>query len=246
MRVALISDIHGNLVSLQSVLSEIEHAQVDRVVCLGDVAALGPQPRQVLARLRELGCPCIMGNHDEHLLHPERMAGLAPWVVEVTSWCAAQLSKEDRTHLRSFQSLIEIELGAQATLLCYHGSPRSNSERILPTTPPPDLEEMLGGCTATVMAGGHNHVQMMRRHKLSSLIDVGSVGQPFERMPFQGAPVLLPWAEYAIVGCLAGTLSIDLRRVPIDLDAVRQAAEASGMPDAAGWAGSWDKSAEGS
>jgi predicted phosphodiesterase len=246
MRIALISDIHGNLVSLQAVLRDIGRVQADRIVCLGDVAALGPQPRQVIARLRQLGCPCIIGNHDEHLLHPERMAGLPPWVAEMTAWCAAQLSVEDRAYLRSFQPLIEFELGRQATLLCYHGSPRSNDERILPTTSRAALEEMLDGYTATVMAGGHNHVQMMRRHEDVSLIDVGSVGQPFAQMPFQGVPRLLPWAEYAVVGYLEGRLSIDLRRVPIDVDEIKHAAMVSGMPDAQGWAESWSIAPEGS
>jgi predicted phosphodiesterase len=61
MRVALISDIHGNLVSLEAVLADIDREGVDQIVCLGDVAGLGPQPREILARLQALGCICIMG-----------------------------------------------------------------------------------------------------------------------------------------------------------------------------------------
>ncbi len=239
MQVALISDIHGNRVALDAVLADLERTTVDRIICLGDVAALGPQPRPAIARLRELGCPCVMGNHDAHLLHPEQVEGLGPWVAQVTRWCGAQLTEADRAYLHSFQPLIRVELGPQATLLCYHGSPRSNEERILSTTPSADLDEMLDGHTATVMAGGHNHVQMMRRHREFTIIDVGSVGQPFEEMPFVGTPQLLPWAEYAIIGWLTGVLSVDLRRVPIDIDAVRRAARESDMPDADGWADSW-------
>jgi hypothetical protein len=98
---------------------------------------------------------------------------------------------------------------------------------------------MLDGRTAMVMVGGHNHVQMMRRHRGSSLVDVGSVGQPFEQIPFEGTPRLLPWAEYAIIGYTEGTLSIDLRRVPIDIGVVKRAAAVSGMPGALSWADSW-------
>lgn len=239
MHIALISDIHGNRVSLDAVLADTERTGVDRTICLGDVAALGPQPRLVIARLRELGCPCVMGNHDEHLLRPELVEGLGRWVADMTQWCAAQLSEADQAYLSSFQSLIEVELGPQATLLCYHGSPRSHEERILSTTPSADLDEMLDGHTATVMVGGHNHVQMMRQHRNASIVDVDSVGQPFEEMPFQGTPRFLPWAEYAIVGWVRGTLSVDLRRVPIDLDAVRRAARESDMPGAGEWADSW-------
>jgi predicted phosphodiesterase len=239
MRVALISDIHGNRVALDAVLSDIERADVDHTICLGDVAALGPQPRLAIERLREVGCPCVMGNHDDHLLHPERVEGLAPWVAHMIQWGAARLSGADRAYLRSFVPLIEVDLGPRATLLCYHGSPRSHDERILSTTLPADLDEMLDGHTATVMAGGHNHVQMMRRHRNLTIVDVGSVGQPFEEMPFVGTPQLLPWAEYAIIGWIKGVLSVDLRRVPIDVDAVRQAAADSKMPGAQEWAVSW-------
>ena len=57
MRYAFISDIHGNLQSLELVLADIKQVQVDQIVCLGDVASLGPQPREVIARLRELQTP---------------------------------------------------------------------------------------------------------------------------------------------------------------------------------------------
>ncbi len=71
MRIALISDIHANEVALGAVLDDIERTGVDRVVCLGDVATLGPRPESVLDRIRQMDCPCIMGNHDAFLLDPE-------------------------------------------------------------------------------------------------------------------------------------------------------------------------------
>src|SRR5262249_39977038 len=65
---AIISDIHGNLPALEAVLAEIAAERVERIVCLGDVATLGPQPHEVIARLRGLGCPVVMGNTDADLL----------------------------------------------------------------------------------------------------------------------------------------------------------------------------------
>jgi predicted phosphodiesterase len=64
-RVALISDIHGNAVALEAVLADIARRRVDEIVCLGDVAAGGPQPREALERLRTLGCAVVRGNADE-------------------------------------------------------------------------------------------------------------------------------------------------------------------------------------
>jgi predicted phosphodiesterase len=65
---ALISDIHGNAVALDAVLADLTRRGADEVICLGDVAAGGPQPREVIARLRELDCQAIRGNADGWLL----------------------------------------------------------------------------------------------------------------------------------------------------------------------------------
>jgi predicted phosphodiesterase len=73
MRVALVSDIHGNAVALRTVLKTVEQEDPDRIVCLGDVVANGPQPSESLEMITELGCPVVMGNVDEALLTPERI-----------------------------------------------------------------------------------------------------------------------------------------------------------------------------
>ena len=67
MRLGLISDIHGNLLALDAVLDELNESRIDRLVCLGDVAA-GPEPRETVERLRELGCPVVRGNWDTWVL----------------------------------------------------------------------------------------------------------------------------------------------------------------------------------
>jgi predicted phosphodiesterase len=68
MRTALVSDIHGNTVALDAALADLKAHPVDQVVCLGDAIQGGPQPAGVVARLRELGWPVIMGNADAWLL----------------------------------------------------------------------------------------------------------------------------------------------------------------------------------
>ena len=247
MRIALISDIHGNLVSLETVLADIDREQVDQIICLGDLATLGPQPYEVVDRFRTLDCPCVMGNHDAFLLNPDLLHEYtdSPQFVELVGWCAGQLSKADFDYLGSFQPLIELPLGTQTTLLCSHGSPKSNTDRILATTPTTELDRMLSGHTAVVMAGGHQHVQMLRQHRGKLIVNVGSVGQPFDHRPFEDEPRLLPCAQYAIVNWIDAALSIDLRWVPIDLDAVKQAALASSMPDVDWWVNWWMTPGEG-
>ena len=241
MRIALISDVHATLVALDAVLADIDRRGVEQIVCLGDVPMFGPQPHEAMVRLRELGCPCVMGNHDDELLDLERLhenADPSPWLKWI-DWCAGQLSEADLTYLRSFQPLIEISLGPGANLLCYHGSPRSNEDFIFATTPESDLEEMLHGHTATVMVGGHTHIPMLRRFRDLMVVTVGAVGWPLERMPFTGHPRFLPWAEYAIVGYMDGLLDIDLCRVPFDVGASNQVAFDRDMPGVAEWVEGW-------
>ncbi len=250
MRIAFISDIHGNLVSLDTVLADIRREQVDQIICLGDVPMFGPQPLQVMARLRDLDCPCVMGNHDLELLNLDSLRedlNEPPLIIEWIEWCASQLLPVDFDHVRSFQPSIRVPLDASTTLLCFHGSPRSNKDFIFATAPDAELDEMLvepapgaaEGQTATVMVGGHTHVQMLRRYNGTLIVNAGSVGWPVERMPFQERPRFMPWAEYAIVNWADGNLGIELRRISIDLDAVKQAALDSDMPKAAFWVGQW-------
>jgi putative phosphoesterase len=241
MRIALISDIHGNLVALEAVLADIERADVDQIICLGDVATLGPQPRETLQRIKDLNCLCILGNHDHYLLDPSILRDYmdAPWFANSVAWCAKQLKEEDFQFLHTFQPLIELPLQAPHKLLCFHGSPKSNTDIILAMTPPTNVDELLAGYRTTVMAGGHTHMQMMRQHKGIMLVNPGSVGMPFEQALFVHAPRYLPWAEYAIISQNGSTLNMDLRRVPVDLAAVHQAAEKSNLPDAQEWIKNW-------
>ncbi|MDQ3779247.1 MAG: metallophosphoesterase family protein [Chloroflexota bacterium] len=67
-RIGIIADIHGNLPAFEAVIAVLTAERVGTVVCLGDVAATGPQPHEVLARLRELNGPVVMGNADAALL----------------------------------------------------------------------------------------------------------------------------------------------------------------------------------
>ncbi|MCU1279158.1 MAG: putative protein phosphatase, partial [bacterium] len=137
-RVALISDLHGNLLALDAVLADAARADVDRIVCLGDVASLGPRPREVLARLRALGCDCIEGNHDAFLLDAAlvRRYTETAIVVEAVDWCRAQLAPAELDFVRTFGSELKLPLDGGATLACYHGTPRSHMEDLPPSATP--------------------------------------------------------------------------------------------------------------
>jgi predicted phosphodiesterase len=233
MRIALISDIHGHATGLDAVLNDIARQNVDQIVCLGDVATIGPQPREVVSRLRRLGCPVVMGNHDAALLNPAAAAEyqIADVLWPSLKWCAAQLDAEDMAFLATFQPTIEVSLGSNLTLVCFHGSPRSPVELVLATTPDAQLETYFAGQTAAILAGGHSHIQMLRQHLGQLIVNPGSVGHPFMRPASPGiVPTLLRWAEYAIVQCVDECLSVELRRVPFDIEAFFAIVAASSLP----------------
>lgn len=244
MRIALIADIHGNLVALETALTDIERQDVDRIVCLGDVAVLGPQPHEVVERLQTPAIPMVMGNTDEWALHPKSWAvdddDERRRMMEVELWGAGRLTNADRAFISSFQPTLSIELGRAETLLCYHGSPRSYNDPILPETPETDLPEMLGKHAATVLAGGHTHAPMIRRYRESLLINPGSVGLPFQKR-LDGSLRNPTWAEYALVEAKDGALSVRLNRVTYSLDLLVESVRASGMPHADWWLRDWEQ-----
>ncbi|MDX6593037.1 MAG: hypothetical protein QOJ13_2233 [Gaiellales bacterium] len=233
MKTALIADIHGNLIALEAVLGDAERRKVDRVVCLGDVAATGPQPREIVERLAELACPVVQGSTDEWLLSPPEEEQVddedTQRILDIDRWAREQLEPEHLELIAGYRPVVELD-----DLVGYHGSPLSNTDSILPGTPEAELARMLRGHDAAVMAGGHTHVVMMRPYGRSLVVNPGSVGMPFEHIG-DGRFRNPPWAEYAI----AARGKIEFRRVPIDVRAVTSAALESGMPHGGWWVKDW-------
>src|SRR5687767_4693566 len=98
MRVAVISDIHGNMTAFDAALADIAAQGIERIVCLGDAIQGGPQPVEVVATLRELGCPVVMGNADNWLLTGVATDGQVDTeqLKATRAWSLAQLSDDDR------------------------------------------------------------------------------------------------------------------------------------------------------
>jgi len=238
MRIGLLSDIHGNFTALEAVLADMNKHPVDALISLGDVATIGPQPKQVLEKLKGLDCTFIMGNHDSALLDLTKILHyqIAPNLTESVEWCAQKLGSSDMDFLRSFKPYFEIPLGNDRSLLCYHGSPKSNTDQILATTSLQELERLFDGHNQPFLAGGHTHIQMLRQHESRLIINPGSVGSSFKVAAQPGiVPVLLPWAEYGILEIVDGALSVDLRRVPFDMNEFTKTVKESDMPTRELW-----------
>jgi len=239
MRYAFISDIHGNLSSLELVLKDIQGEDIDQIVCLGDVASLGPQPREAVKILRQLQIPILMGNHDDYLLDLQLAENHHPWMKAAEAWGRSQLTAGDIEFLCTFQTHMGFSLDQNTKVFCFHGSPRSNEEFLYPNVSPETLDELFQGQDAKLFVGGHTHVQMVRQHRGMTLLNPGSVGMPFE-FPMRGQNQrALHRAEYAIVDMTEGKLTIDLRQLPIKFDKMIQTARTSGLPEVDFWISTW-------
>lgn len=243
MRIGIFGDIHGNPFGLAAALAAFDAAGFDRLVCLGDVAADGPLPRETIARLRAVGCPVVMGNADVQLFDsppPADLAGDAARFDAIGRWGAAQLSDDDRAFLRSFAPTVTVELPGGRTLLACHGSPRSFDEALPPDASNAMLADALAGIDAAVVAAGHTHMPMARRVGGRWLINPGSVGLPYDPIPADATTQNPPWAEFAILDAAAdGSLAITLGRAPYDVAPLLAAFHDSGMPFADWCADGW-------
>ena len=255
MRIAVISDIHANAVALDAVLADLERDRFDRLVCLGDLPALNPQPRAVMDRIYALGCPVLRGNVDDRIprhlwtdptsavafrsvVGPTPPDEVAQRLRDIEVWCAEQLTEADNAWLLALPLTLDVPLDDETTLRCFHGSPRSNMDLIFPTTPDDVLDRLLAACDAAVMVGGHTHAPMVRPYQGRTLVNVGSVGRAVIREPMRRIRNA-PWAEYGVITWEAGRLSVDLRRVPFNVEQLVAAMHASGMPHAAWWEEEW-------
>ncbi len=127
-----------------------------------------------------------------------------------------------RAFVASFVPTLELDLGSGVRLLCFHGSPRSNTEIIRAETEIDALREAIDGSTATLLAGGHTHHQLLRRFDGQWLINPGSVGLTHRQTQVDLPTGTPPWAEYAVITVDEGAIDVSLRAVPLDLEQVRE------------------------
>jgi predicted phosphodiesterase len=232
MRIAILADVHGNCIALDAVLADLQATPVDRIVCLGDMIQGGPQPAETVARLQALGAPVVIGNADAYLLTGEESGPepVSDKLRETRVWSLSRLSPNAIAYIEGFQPTIDVPLEGGRRLLCFHGSPASYDDVILPETPDADVERFLGAHAPAIMTGGHTHLQQIRRVGAGLFFNPGSVGFAYR----QGQPETSfradPWAEYAVITSESDRFGLEFRRVPFDTAAYVRAAYAGGMP----------------
>jgi predicted phosphodiesterase len=240
MRTALISDIHGNAVALEELLADLERDPVDQVVCLGDVLQGGCQPWRVAELMQSMRLPTVLGNADAFVLDADTGAETPnERQLDVREWTRTQLGVDGLAFIQTFQPTLDMPLGEGNELLAFHGSPSSYDDVILPHLDEEEFRRLLGPPRAAFMAGGHVHLQWLRRYGATTFVNPGSVGLSYDHAQPDDALRLDAFAAYARITVDEHRIEIAFRRVPFDRDAVLAAIAASGIPHADALATEW-------
>lgn len=219
MKIAILSDIHGNMQALESVMSDIKANNCEKVFCLGDLAMAGPEPAKVIDFVRsQENWTVIQGNTDkmiadfspEILLNTEKAF---PVMAHALADDVLFLSDDRKEYLKNLPAQKELDVEGVKVLLV-HGSPRRNNEDILPDMPISEIEEIIKGVNADIIFCGHTHVPAgYQTNTKQTVVNVGSIGRPMTKEPK---------SCYCIANFENGSFSIEHRFVDYDREKAAQ------------------------
>lgn len=225
-RIAIISDVHGNLTALEAVLAHIRESGIRRIFNLGDLVGKGPRSAAVVDRCREVSEVTVQGNWDAAISEgpdPERPA---------RQWHRAQLGNERLAYLAALPGSFDFMLSGRRARI-FHASQISVHHRVHETGTHDEHRAMFGSTSFTgfgqepqIVGYGDIHSAYARNFESRTLFNAGSVGNPLD----------IPLACYAVLEGRYGAeaphpWSLHFVRLPYDIEGEIAAAEASGMPD---------------
>lgn len=191
MKIAVISDIHGNLEALNSVVADIESLKIKKIFVCGDLAMAGPEPLQTIDRIKELAekyeVNIVQGNTDLMIVNyfntkDEKYLPPNDVMAESLKFAASILDSSYVNYLADIPFSYSEEFSFGKVKLV-HGSPRRNNEDILPEIPLEFLKEAIAGTSEDVIFCGHTHLPVIHKLDGQMVVNVGSVGRPFTEEP---------------------------------------------------------------
>ncbi len=186
VRLAIVSDIHGNLAALEAVIADLEVQAPDLIVHGGDLSVMGPRPAEIIDLVRELGWAGVLGNTDEILYdrssQPEqesRAPKLRDWLrilfETLSPWARARLSEEQIRWLRELP-----REGRREDLLLLHAAPADLWRAPMPEATDLEFAQTYGGLQASLVVYGHIHRPFVRASDGLTVANSGSVGLPYD------------------------------------------------------------------
>ena len=219
MRLAVFSDVHGNLSALEALLADIAGESVDEIVFAGDLCLMGPRPAACVDRVRDLGCPAVYGNTDDWLLGRQQAPA---HLADLADWTDAQLDAGQRSWLDGLPFARSVSAGESGvdSLLIVHANPQDVNQIIFPPEEDQlarygrvrqadgELDELLSGIESNTVAFGHLHIPFVRSWDQVQLFNISSAS-----MPGDGDPR----AKYGLFTWEGDGWTFERRYVPFDM-----------------------------
>jgi diadenosine tetraphosphatase ApaH/serine/threonine PP2A family protein phosphatase len=232
VRIAVVSDIHGNWHAFESVLADIDQEGVDEIWCLGDLVGYGPQPNRCVEAARERSTVCLIGNHDLAAIGRVSLDDFSHDAAVSARWTATELDEGPRSYLETLEPK-----GERNDAQLFHGSPRDPVwEYILDE---PAVRAALDQTNSKLVLVGHSHIpialQLCNGNLAGGLarggsdlelgegrwlLNPGSVGQPRDGDP--RAAYLLVETDGA---------HAHFRRIPYDIEQTQAEIRENGLPE---------------
>lgn len=258
MRLAVLSDIHGNLLALEAVLKDLDaQGGADLTWCLGDLAAFGSRPAECIQRIKALteadegkNFKVIGGNTDRYMVNGERprtpsakdeeslkkQLGLWRNINEGLLWGVEKLGFAEYDFLKKIRGHeLSHAVDGFGYVIGYHAVPGDDEAVLTLETPSEEALDLLLDREGNLAIGGHIHRQYDRDLGNWRVLNAGSIGEPLD---------VRGQAGWALLTFDKGTVSVDLRRVPFDIDAVIADMQSVGYP-VVEWSAGRLRSAEG-
>lgn len=235
MKIAIFSDIHGNISALKAVVKDLESEDVARTYCLGDLVGYGPYPNEVIELIREKEIETIMGNYDKGVGFELDDCGCAYKTEEKEvlgdeslEWTKNEVTDENKEFLKTLHDNIKFEVEGQKVLLV-HGSPRKINQYLFFNHPASSIERMMEQYDADIMVTGHTHLPYVKKIGDKLLINDGSVGK---QKPYNKDQKLFSTeAKYLILNVEKDSVSAEMRNIRYDYEKIAQDINNSELPD---------------
>jgi len=238
MKVALISDIHGNVAALKSILKDIENEKANKVFCLGDSYINGPNPKEVFKILKENAIESVRGNTEDFIIdanrsnrNSESYLKLKDSIRPSVGWCSEIFSNEEIEGLSRLPIDIIYKLDEYYQLHVFHASPGDNRGILKENSEDTVFDTIIQHHQSQIFAGGHTHNTYVKRYKGRIFLNAGCSGICMERMDVEQGMILYPGTEYMLIETDGkGAIEIRYKRIRIDLAELIFEVDNSGMP----------------